>query len=91
MNFSEWAKKIYEEEDFGRSISATLSGFIGLAIYLSSKDWGLSLFVTVIVFLCCGLLLRLHTHAGRKPKNSNFRRRRRRKDLRTSALKRERF
>jgi hypothetical protein len=50
MNFSDWAKKIYDEEDFGRSISTTLSGIIGLAIYLKSKDWALSLFVTVIVF-----------------------------------------
>jgi ABC-type multidrug transport system fused ATPase/permease subunit len=50
MNLSEWAKKIYDEDDFGRSISTTLSGIIGLAIYLQSKDWGLSLFVTVIVF-----------------------------------------
>ena len=50
MNFSEWAKKIYDEDDFGRSISTTLSGIIGLTIYLQSKDWVLSLFVTVIVF-----------------------------------------
>ena len=50
MNFCEWAKKIYDEDDFGRSISITLSGIIGLAIYLQSKDWVLSLFVTVIVF-----------------------------------------
>lgn len=50
MNLGEWAKRIYDEEDFGRSISTTLSGGIGLAIYLQSKDWVLSLFVTVIVF-----------------------------------------
>jgi hypothetical protein len=50
MSFSEWAKKIYDEDDFGRSISITLSGIIGLAIYLPSKDLVLSLFVTVIVF-----------------------------------------
>jgi hypothetical protein len=50
MNFSEWAKKIYDEDDFGRSIATTLSGIVGLAIYLPSKDWVLSLLVTVIVF-----------------------------------------
>ncbi|MEN3370600.1 MAG: hypothetical protein V7609_2743 [Verrucomicrobiota bacterium] len=50
MNFSEWANKIYGEEDFGRSISTTLSGIVGLSTYLVSKDWVLSLFVTVIVF-----------------------------------------
>jgi hypothetical protein len=50
MNFGEWANKIYGEEDFGRSISTSLSGIVGLTIYLSSKDWVLSLFVTVIIF-----------------------------------------
>ena len=50
MNFSEWAKKIYDEDDFGRSISTSLSGIMGLAIYLQSKDWVLSLLVFVIVF-----------------------------------------
>ena len=50
MSFSEWAKKIYDEDDFGRSISTTVSGIVGLAVYLQSKDWVLSLFVTAIVF-----------------------------------------
>ena len=50
MNINEWANKIYDEEDFGRSISTTLSGIVGLTTYLQSKDWVLSLFITVIVF-----------------------------------------
>ncbi len=50
MDFNEWAKRVYDEEDFGRSVSITLSGSVGLLIYLGSRDWVLALFVTVIVF-----------------------------------------
>jgi hypothetical protein len=50
MNFDRWANRIYGEKDFGRSISTTLSGIVGLTTYLLSKDWVMSVFVTIIVF-----------------------------------------
>lgn len=50
MKIDDWANKIYAEEDFGRSISTTLSGIVGLTTYLLSKDWVLSAFVAIILF-----------------------------------------
>jgi len=50
VNIDRWANRIYGEKDFGRSISTTLSGIVGLFTYLLSKDWVLSAFVTIIVF-----------------------------------------
>ncbi len=50
MKFEKWATRIYQEEDFGRSISTTTSGLIGLIVYLNSNDWVLSGFVLIIVF-----------------------------------------
>jgi hypothetical protein len=50
VNIDRWASRIYAEKDFGRSISTTLSGIVGLVTYLLSKDWTISAFVTIIVF-----------------------------------------
>jgi ABC-type multidrug transport system fused ATPase/permease subunit len=49
MNFDRCANRIYGEKD-GRSISITLSGIVGLTIYLLWRDWVMAVFVTIIVF-----------------------------------------
>ena len=65
MNFDRCALRIYGEKDFGRSVSTTLSGIIGLSTYLLSKDWVLSAFVTIIVFLLFRLIASaVHTRLG---------------------------
>lgn len=45
-----WAERIYAENDFGRSIATSLSGVIGLSVYLISEDWVLSAFALIISF-----------------------------------------
>lgn len=44
------AEKVYSENDFGRSIATSLSGIIGLAVYLISKDWVIAIFSLIITF-----------------------------------------
>lgn len=50
MDIDKWADRIYLEEDFGKNIATTVSGFCGLTIYLIKNDFPLSAFVTIIVF-----------------------------------------
>lgn len=50
MNLETWMSKLYDEEDFGRSVSATLSGVIALSTYILSNDWSLSALILVITF-----------------------------------------
>ena len=44
------AEKVYTGNDFGRSIATSLSGIIGLAVYLVSKDWVIAIFSLIIAF-----------------------------------------
>jgi len=50
MNFGRWAERIYAERDFGRSIATSVAGIVGLSLYLTSKDWVISAFSTMIAF-----------------------------------------
>lgn len=45
-----WADRVYAETDFGRSVATSMTGIIGLAIYLSFHDWVISGFSTIIIF-----------------------------------------
>ena len=45
-----WADRVYAENDFGRSIATSLSGTIGLVVYLVSNDWVIAAFSTIISF-----------------------------------------
>lgn len=47
---NKWADRIYSENDFGRSVATSLSGGIGLSVYLLSNDWVLSAFGLIISF-----------------------------------------
>lgn len=43
-------EKLYEETDVARSIATPLSGVVGLAAYLFTRDWVIGLFAWLIVF-----------------------------------------
>ena len=45
-----WAKKIYEENDFGRGVATSVSGVVGLGAYLLSNDWVIAAFSMIISF-----------------------------------------
>lgn len=45
-----WAERVYAENDFGRSVATSLSGAIGLAVYLLADDWVIAAFSTIISF-----------------------------------------
>jgi len=45
-----WAERVYAENDFGRSIATSLSGAIGLVVYLITDDWVIAAFSTIISF-----------------------------------------
>lgn len=45
-----WAERVYAESDFGRSVATSLSGGIGLAVYLFTDDWVIAAFSTIITF-----------------------------------------
>lgn len=45
-----WADRVYSETDFGRSIATSVSGIIGLAVYLIINDWVIAAFSSIITF-----------------------------------------
>lgn len=45
-----WADRVYSETDFGRSIATSLSGIIGLTVYLITTDWVIAAFSSIISF-----------------------------------------
>lgn len=45
-----WAERVYAETDFGRSIATSLSGILGLAVYLYFSDWVIAAFTSIIFF-----------------------------------------
>lgn len=55
MNLDRWAERIYTGRDFGRSIAISVSGIIGLVVYLLTDDWVIAVFGAVITFLIVGI------------------------------------
>ena len=49
-SIEKWVERLYAETDFGRSVATSISGILGLTIYLISKDWVVSAFVVIIFF-----------------------------------------
>jgi len=49
-SIEKWADRIYAENDFGRGIATSLSGAIGLIVYLVTDDWVIAAFSTIISF-----------------------------------------
>jgi uncharacterized membrane protein len=45
-----WADRVYAETDFGRGIATSLSGSLGLGVYIFFGDWVIAAFVAVIFF-----------------------------------------
>lgn len=45
-----WAERIYAETDVGRSIATSVTGVVGLSVYLLSSDWVIAVFSAVIAF-----------------------------------------
>jgi ABC-type multidrug transport system fused ATPase/permease subunit len=45
-----WADRVYAENDFGRGIATSLSGSIGLVVYIVTDDWVIAAFSTIIAF-----------------------------------------
>lgn len=50
MGIEKWAERIYLEEDFGKNVATTVTGLIGLCVYLASEDVPLAAFITIILF-----------------------------------------
>ena len=50
MDLDRWAERIYSESDFGRSVATSISGAIGLGVYLYLNDWVIAAFASVIAF-----------------------------------------
>ena len=49
-SIEKWADRVYSEEDFGKGIATSLSGVVGLVVYLFSNDWVISAFSAIIAF-----------------------------------------
>ncbi len=49
-SIEKWADRVYAETDFGRSIATSLSGLVGLALYLVTNDWVIAAFSAIIAF-----------------------------------------
>jgi ABC-type multidrug transport system fused ATPase/permease subunit len=49
-SIEKWVDRVYDETDFGRSIATSLSGLVGLAVYLVTNDWVIAVFSTSIAF-----------------------------------------
>jgi len=47
---NKWAERVYAETDFGRSVATSVSGLVGLVVYLTSADWVIAAFCTIISF-----------------------------------------
>lgn len=45
-----WAERVYAETDFGRSVATSLSGVLGLVVYLQIGDWVIAAFGSIIFF-----------------------------------------
>jgi ABC-type multidrug transport system fused ATPase/permease subunit len=49
-SIEKWAERVYAENDFGRSVAISVSGLIGLLVYLLTADWVIAAFSTIISF-----------------------------------------
>ncbi len=49
-SFEKWAERVYSENDFGRSIATSISGVIGMIVYLYVDDWVIAFFSILISF-----------------------------------------
>ncbi|HKK57112.1 hypothetical protein [Marinobacter sp.] len=62
-----WAERIYAETDVGRSIATSVTGVVGLSVYLLSSDWVIAVFAAVIAFPLVRLAATgLHARAVRR-------------------------
>ncbi len=62
-----WIERVYVETDFGRSVATSVTGIIGLSVYLISKDWVVALFSSVIIFPIVRIVATgFHEKANRK-------------------------
>ena len=43
-SIEKWADRVYAENDFGRSVAISVSGLIGLVVYLPTRDWVIRIF-----------------------------------------------
>ena len=50
MNIGRWFERIYSESDIGRSIATSVSGLVGLGIYLYYQDWVIGAFALIVAF-----------------------------------------
>ena len=50
QELNKWADRVYAENDFGRSISTSISGIVGLITYLLTEDWVLTTLSLIIAF-----------------------------------------
>ena len=71
-----WADRVYAETDFGRSVATSLSGVLGLGIYLHFGDWVIAAFAAVIFFPVARLTAsaihaRVSRNADRRVKRSD--------------------
>jgi len=71
-----WADRVYAETDFGRGIATSLSGSLGLGVYLFFGDWVIAAFVAIIFFPIARLTAsaihaRLSRNADRRAKRSD--------------------
>lgn len=67
QTLDKWAERIYAETDFGRSISTSAAGIVGLSIYLIFSDWVIAVFAAVIAFPVVRLIATgIHDRAVRR-------------------------
>lgn len=66
-----WADRVYSETDFGRSVATSLSGILGLVVYLLLGDWVI-VALSLIIFFPLARLTATTIHA-RVSRNANRR------------------
>jgi len=65
-SIEKWAERVYAENDFGRSVATSLSGLLGLVIYLTRRDWVIAAFASMIFFPVARLTASaIHTRLSR--------------------------
>jgi hypothetical protein len=55
-SIEKWADRVYIENNFDISIAISLTGLLGLVIYLLTNDWVIAAFSTLIAFLLVRLI-----------------------------------
>lgn len=71
-----WVDRVYGETDFGRNIATSLSGLLGLGVYLYFGDWVIAAFAAIIFFpvariTASAIHARLSRNAARRAKRSD--------------------